>query len=231
MGISQQVMSLLPLAPLLPGAPPPDRRAALELRTAQLRAAPPSESASRSENLPTLSSVSTETGEGQTFLDDPRIPIHNNDAERDLRHLAIGRKNWLVFASPRGGEVACRLYSLVLSCKQSGVDPQAFFADVMMKVATVPAANIATLTPWAWQAGRAETRVAIERGSPGRSSTDLGRPDSTAQPPRERDHLLPHGCIGQDAINQVRGRFRHAPPHARRAEATALAGALMGQSE
>ena len=90
------------------------------------------------------------------FLDDPRIPIHNNDAERDLRHLAIGRKNWLVFASPRGGEVACRLYSLVLSCKQGGVDPEAYIEDVLMKVATVPASQIATLTPWAWQAARAE---------------------------------------------------------------------------
>ena len=50
-----------------------------------------------------------------TFLADPRISMHNNDEERDLRHVAVGRKNWLVFASERGGEVACRLYSLVLS--------------------------------------------------------------------------------------------------------------------
>jgi len=54
------------------------------------------------------------------FLGDPRLPIHNNDSERDLRHVAVGRKNWLVFASPRGGEVACRLYSLVLSCLHRG---------------------------------------------------------------------------------------------------------------
>lgn len=58
------------------------------------------------------------------FLADPRIPIHNNAEERDLRHLAVGRKNWLVFASDRGGQVACRLYSLVLSCKQAGVDAE-----------------------------------------------------------------------------------------------------------
>lgn len=44
-----------------------------------------------------------------TFLDDPRIPIHNNDEERDLRHIAIGRNNRQIFASQRGGEVACRL--------------------------------------------------------------------------------------------------------------------------
>ena len=88
------------------------------------------------------------------FLDDPQLPIHNNDAERDLRHLAVGRKNWLVFGSQRGGEVACRLYSLVLSCKQCGADPEAYIEDVLMKVATTPASEIASLTPWAWQAAR-----------------------------------------------------------------------------
>ncbi|MEM7518346.1 MAG: IS66 family transposase, partial [Planctomycetota bacterium] len=90
----------------------------------------------------------------RTFLNDPRLPIHNNDAERDLRHLAVGRKNWLVFGSQRGGEVACRLYSLVLSCKQCGADPEAYLEDVLMKVATTPASEIATLTPWAWQAAK-----------------------------------------------------------------------------
>ncbi len=64
MEISQQIVSLLPLDPHLPGAPPPERRAALELRMAQLRAAPPSERTSRSEKLVTLSTVSTEAGEG-----------------------------------------------------------------------------------------------------------------------------------------------------------------------
>ena len=89
-----------------------------------------------------------------TFLDDPRIPIHNNDAERDLRHLAVGRKNWLVFGSPRGGDVACRLYSLVLSCKQAGVDPEVYIEDVLGRVATTPHSEIASLTPWGWRAAR-----------------------------------------------------------------------------
>ena len=90
------------------------------------------------------------------FLNDARLPIHNNDSERDLRHLAVGRKNWLVFGSQRGGEVACRLYSLVLSCKQCGADPEAYLEDVLMKVATTKASEIASLTPWAWQSARAE---------------------------------------------------------------------------
>ena len=75
-----------------------------------------------------------------------------NDAERNLRHVVTGRKNWLVFASERGGEVACRLYSLMLSCRRNGVDPEAYLADVLMAVATTPASDIETLTPWAWGA-------------------------------------------------------------------------------
>ena len=91
------------------------------------------------------------------FLADPRLPIHNNDSERDLRHLAIGRKNWLVFGSQRGGEVACRLYSLMLSCKQCGANPEEYLEDVLRKVATTPASEIATLTPWAWRAERQQS--------------------------------------------------------------------------
>ncbi len=85
------------------------------------------------------------------LLDEPRIPIHNNDTERDLRHVAVGRSNWLVFASPKGGAVASRLYSLVLSCKRAGVNPEAYLADVLKRVSTTPAGEIATLTPWAWK--------------------------------------------------------------------------------
>jgi transposase len=88
------------------------------------------------------------------FLSDPRIPIHNNDSERDLRHIAMGRNNWVVFASLRGGELACRMYSLVLSCREAGVDPQAYLEDVLEKVSTTRASEIASLTPWAWAEAR-----------------------------------------------------------------------------
>jgi transposase len=91
----------------------------------------------------------------EQFLSDPRIPLSNNDSERDLRHIVRGRVNWLVFASPRGGEVACRLYSLMLSCRENGVDPQAYVEDVLTRVSTTPASRIAELTPWGWAAARA----------------------------------------------------------------------------
>lgn len=98
--------------------------------------------------------VLRQQGPLSVFLTDPRIPIHNNDEERDLRHLALGRKNWLVFGSERGGHVACRLYSLVLSCKQAGVNPQAYIEDVLGRLSTTKASDIAQLTPWAWAAAR-----------------------------------------------------------------------------
>lgn len=91
----------------------------------------------------------------EVFLTDPRVPLSNNDCERDLRHIVVGRANWLVFASQRGGEVACRLYSLVLSCKENGVDPQAYIEDVLSRISTTPASRIAELTPWGWAAARA----------------------------------------------------------------------------
>jgi len=98
-------------------------------------------------------------------LGDPRIPIHNNDQERDIRHIVTGRKNWLLFASPRGGAVACRLYSLVLSCLQNGVDPEDYFEDVLMAVATTPHAELASLTPWGWAAARSARTKAEQPGT------------------------------------------------------------------
>lgn len=95
------------------------------------------------------------------FLGDPRVPIHNNDQERDLRHVIIGRKNWMLFASQRGGEVACRLFSLVMSCKQNGVNPEAYIADALMAVATTPSSEIASLTPWAWGDAQAAENGAV----------------------------------------------------------------------
>ena len=83
-------------------------------------------------------------------LEHGEIPIHNNDTERDLRHAAIGRRNWMIFGSQRGGEVAARLYSLVLSCKLNGVDIQAYLEDALGLISTET--EIAKLTPWGWAA-------------------------------------------------------------------------------
>ena len=83
------------------------------------------------------------------------IPIHNNDTERDLRHVVTGRKNWLIFGSQRGGEVAGRLYSLVMSSKLAGGNVSDDLEDALSLISTTPASEIATLTPWGWKAAQA----------------------------------------------------------------------------
>ena len=93
-------------------------------------------------------------------LDDGRVPIHNNDTERDLRHVVTGRKNWLTFASERGGHVAARLYSLVMSCKLADVNVETYLEDVLTAVATTPASRVAELTPWGWAKARAANKDA-----------------------------------------------------------------------
>jgi len=90
------------------------------------------------------------------------IPIHNNDTERDLRHVVTGRKNWGHFASRRGGVVAGRLYSLTMSCKLNGLNVTEYIEDVLGRISTTPASEIAKLTPWGWAAERARERQAAQ---------------------------------------------------------------------
>jgi len=73
------------------------------------------------------------------------------DAERDLRHVAIGRKNYMSFASGKGGAVATRLYTLVLSAKHADLDPEAYILGLLNTIKHTPASQIADLTPWAWR--------------------------------------------------------------------------------
>lgn len=80
----------------------------------------------------------------------PDLEIHNNDAERALRHVAIGRKNWNFFGSPRGGDVGHRLFTLALACRALNLNPAYYFQDVIQRVDTTPATKVAELTPWAW---------------------------------------------------------------------------------
>ncbi|QDU86643.1 Transposase IS66 family protein [Planctomycetes bacterium Pla163] len=97
------------------------------------------------------------------FARDPRVPLHNNDAERDLRHLAVGRKNWLVFGAKRGSEVGCRLFSLVLSAKAAGVDVERYLEDLPYRIDDPNACGVEKMTPWAWAEER--RREAADRSS------------------------------------------------------------------
>jgi hypothetical protein len=85
------------------------------------------------------------------FLVDGRICLTNNAAERALRGVALGRKAWLFAGSDRGGERAAAMYSLLVTAKLNQVDPQAWLADALARIADHPQKRIDDLLPWNWR--------------------------------------------------------------------------------
>jgi transposase len=84
-------------------------------------------------------------------FDDGRLSLDNNPAERALRGVAIGRKNYLFAGSDRGGERAAAMYSLIETAKLNGIDPEAYLRDVLTRIADHPNNRIVELLPWNWQ--------------------------------------------------------------------------------
>lgn len=84
------------------------------------------------------------------FLTDGRVCLSNNAAERALRGIALGRKAWLFCGSDRGGERAAVMYSLLATAKMNDIDPQAWLADVLARLAGHPAHRLDELLPWNW---------------------------------------------------------------------------------
>ena len=82
------------------------------------------------------------------YCDDGRLEIDNNAAERALRVVALGRKNYLFAGSDLGGERAASIYSLVGSAKLNGLDPEAYLREVLTRIADHPVNRIADLLPW-----------------------------------------------------------------------------------
>jgi transposase len=84
------------------------------------------------------------------FLDDGRICLSNNAAERALRGIALGRKAWLFAGSDRGGERAAIMFTLIHTAKLNDVDPRAWLADVLARIADHKITDLAALLPWNW---------------------------------------------------------------------------------
>jgi transposase len=95
------------------------------------------------------------------FLDDGRICLTNNAAERALRGIALGRKSWLFAGSDRGGARAAAMYSLIVTAKMNDIDPQAWLSDVLSRIAALPASRLDELLPWNWRA----TSAALSRAA------------------------------------------------------------------
>lgn len=88
------------------------------------------------------------------FLDDGRICLTNNSAERGLRGVALGRKAWRFAGSERGGDRAAFMYTLIVTAKLNDIDPQAWLADVLARIADLPVSRLPELLPWNWAATR-----------------------------------------------------------------------------
>jgi len=86
------------------------------------------------------------------FLEDGRVPIHNNSCELAIRPIAVGRRNWLFAGSLRGGRAAATVYTLIESCRRANLDVIAYLADVLVRVATHPARRVEELLPENWTA-------------------------------------------------------------------------------
>ena len=82
------------------------------------------------------------------FLEDPKIALHNNIAERHLRIVALGRKNFLFAGHQEGAQNLAVLQSIVATCQLHEVNPEVYLADVVVRL--TPGCNVEPLLPWNW---------------------------------------------------------------------------------
>jgi hypothetical protein len=87
----------------------------------------------------------------QRFLDDGRLPIHNNGSERELRREAVGRKNWLFVGSDDAAEVNATFVSLLASCELHDLEPWAYLRDLFCLLPSWPRRRVLELAPINWQ--------------------------------------------------------------------------------
>jgi transposase len=85
------------------------------------------------------------------FLDDGRLCLSNNTAERALRKIACGRKSWMFCGSDRGGQRAAVMYTLIATCRLNDIDPEAWLAYTLAHIADHPNRRLHELLPWNWK--------------------------------------------------------------------------------
>ncbi len=87
----------------------------------------------------------------RVFLENPDVAIDTNHLERQVRPLAIGRRNWLFCWTEVGAKHVGIIHSLLATCKLQGVDPYTYLVDVLQRVETHPARDVHLLTPRLWK--------------------------------------------------------------------------------
>jgi transposase len=98
------------------------------------------------------------------FATDGRLEMTNNAAERAIRPLALGRKNWLFAGSDNGGRRAATIYTITQTAKLNGHDPEAYLAEILARIADHPINRIDELLPWRWRPAR-EARASTEKAA------------------------------------------------------------------
>jgi len=100
------------------------------------------------------------------FIDDGRICLTNNAAERALRGIALGRRNWTFAGSQRGADRAAVMLTLITTARLNEIDPYAWLADVLARIADLPAARLHELLPWEWKRLREAKNTVEQKQSP-----------------------------------------------------------------
>jgi transposase len=119
------------------------------------------------------------------FLDDGRLCMSNNVAEREIRPIAVGRHNWTFAGSDEGGRRAAAVYTLIHSARINDIDPHAWLADVLARLQDHPAKRIDELLPWNWKrerlqkAPRSRRQVSLRHNPP----SPWPSPDAYARSP------------------------------------------------
>lgn len=85
------------------------------------------------------------------FTLDGRLEMSNNAAERAIRPLTLGRRNWTFLGSDTGGDRAAVFFTIIQTCKLNGVNPEAYLTDIIRRIAQHPAKQIDQLLPWNWR--------------------------------------------------------------------------------
>jgi transposase len=140
------------------GRPPDERRTVRQERSAQLVAdletrlrADRTKLSPKSDTARAIDYMLKRWPAFTRFLDDGRLCLSNNAAERAVRGIAIGRKNWTFAGSDAGGRRAAAMYTLIETAKLNDIDPRAWLADVLERLPDYPVRAIDNLLPWNWK--------------------------------------------------------------------------------
>jgi hypothetical protein len=101
----------------------------------------------------------------------------NNVAEREMKRIAVGRKNWLTVRSPRGGQTAAVLFSFTSTCQRLGVEPWGYLQDVLTRLPATPTGQLGDLLPHLWQVAG---EVKMTTPPPSASATPGPAPESAS---------------------------------------------------